>query len=72
MKRDKMNYSLFMAAQHLLEAGKHMSYFNQDKAARFMMEADAILAVIEPVEEKVADEKLENIMDEIMSFGEKK
>lgn len=72
MKREKMNYSLFMAAQHLFEAGKHMSNFNQERAEVFMMEADAILSIIEPVEEKVSQEKLNDIMDEIMSFGEKK
>lgn len=71
MNKTELNYCLFKTAEHLTEAAKHISNLSQEKATSFMLEADAILSVIVPEEEKVSEEKLDNILDEIMNFGVK-
>ena len=67
MTLKQLNYSLFKSAEHLYEAGKYMMVFNKERGLKMMNEADAILAVIKPEEEKVPEEKLNSIMDEIMN-----
>lgn len=70
----KMNLALYNAAVHLMEAGKYMSNVPQEpfqqQAAKFIQMADDLAAIIKPEPEKVSDEKMKSIMDEIMNFGE--
>jgi len=68
MNVKQLNYSLFKAAEHLAEAGKYMLVFNRERGIKMMEEADMILSVIKPEEEKVPQEKLETIMNEIMNI----
>ena len=69
MNKEEINYSLYKAAEHLSEAAKHISFLSKDKAAEFMTEANAMLDAIVPVVDKVSDEKLNDIMNEIINFG---
>lgn len=71
MKLKEVNYNLFKSAEHLLEAAKFMCIFDKDRADKMVVEADAILSVIDPAVEKVSQDKLSSIMDEIINFGEK-
>ena len=68
-----LNYSMFKCAEHLLEAGRYMLILNRERGIQLMAEADMILKIIQPEAEKVPEEKLESIMNEIMSInaGEK-
>jgi len=68
MNVKQLNYSLFKSAEHLAEAGKYMLIFNRERGLKMLEEADMILSVIKPEEEKVPQEKLESIMNEIMNI----
>lgn len=68
MTLKQLNYTLFKSAEHLAEAGKYMLAFNKERGLAMMAEADMILSIIKPEEEKVPQEKLESIMDEIMNI----
>jgi len=63
-----MNKALYMAAAHLVEAGRYMSNVEEfrPEAAKFMVMADELLAIIKPEEQKVTDEKMLDILDEIL------
>lgn len=63
-----MNKALYAAAFHLTEAGKHMSNVEEfrPEAVRLMHMADELLSVIEPEEEKVTEDRMMNILDEIL------
>lgn len=71
MTLKQVNYSLFKAAEHLFEAGKYMMNVKPDIGIRMMQEAETLLGIIEPEQEKVPQDKLESIMAEIMNFKEK-
>lgn len=64
----KMNKALYAASWHLTEAGKHMSNVEEfmPEARRLLKMADELLSVIQPEEEKVSEEKMLNILDEIL------
>jgi hypothetical protein len=64
----KMNKALYAAAWHLTEAGKNMSNVEEFRidAANLMKMADELLAIIVPEEEKVSEDKMMNILDEIL------
>ena len=68
----KMNSSLFRAAYHLIEAGKHLSNAEEfrEESLELLKMADEMLAVIVPETPKISEEKMKGIMDEIMEFGE--
>ena len=69
MQRRELNYNMFKCAEHLIEAGRYMMALNKERGLRMIAEGDMILAVIKPEVEKVPNEKLESIMDEIMNIG---
>lgn len=69
MTPEEINYSLFRAAEHLLEAGKFMSNLSQEKSLKMFLEASAILEAVKPMKDKISQEKLTSVMDEIINFG---
>lgn len=70
----KMNHALYHTSLHLMEAGKYMSNVQAEpfqlQAQRFMEMAAALADIIEPEPEKVSDERMQDIMAEIMNFGD--
>lgn len=68
MSVKRLNYNMYKAAEHLMEAGKYISYLDKDRAIELMMEADAILSVIQPEQEKLSQEKLDDVLSEILNF----
>ena len=68
MNVKQLNYSLCKAAEHLIEAGKHMMIFNPARGIIILQEADMILSIIKPETEKIAPDKLESIIQEIMNI----
>ncbi len=67
MTHDQLNYSLFKAAEHLAEAGKHLLFLDEAKGLALMEEADFLLSVIEFQEEKISKERLDEVLSEILS-----
>ncbi|MFG1483982.1 hypothetical protein ABMA79_15230 [Halobacteriovorax sp. HFRX-2_2] len=67
MNLKALNRSMYLAAEHLFEAGKHMLPIAPEYGEKLMLEADEILSMIKPEEEKVSDEKLDDILDEILN-----
>lgn len=63
-----MNKALYMASAHLVEAGKYMSNVEEfrPEATKLMLMADELLAIIQPEPEKVSEDKMLNILDEIL------
>ena len=68
MTLKELNYSMYKCAEHLAEAGKYMMALNRERGLKMMEDANLILSVIKPEEEKVSRDKLESIMGEIMNF----
>lgn len=68
MKLRELNSNMFYAAFHLAEAGKYMLDIDRERAMKMLIDAEMILSVIEPEEEKVPKERLKSIMDEIMNI----
>lgn len=64
----QMNKALYMAASHIVEAGRYMSNVEEfrPEATKLMLMADELLAVIQPEPEKVSEDKMLNILDEIL------
>ena len=62
-----MNRSLYMAAEHLTEASKHLIYFDEGLSTRYMLEADLILSILNIEEEKISQERLDEVLNEILS-----
>ena len=63
-----MNKSLYNASIHLVEAGKHLSNVEEFRleAAQLMKMADEMLSIIKPEPDKVPQEKMLSILDEIL------
>ena len=68
MTLKELNYSIYKSAEHLAESGKYMMALNRERGLKMMEDALLMLSVIKPEEEKVPQEKLESIMNEIMNF----
>ena len=68
----EMNRSLYNASIHLTEAGKYLSNVEgfRPYAATLLKMADDLAGIIQPEELKVSEEKMKDILDEIMDFGE--
>ena len=64
----QMNKALYAASWHLIEAGKHMSNVEEfrPEAVRLMQMAEELLGIIKPEEEKVTEDRMMNILDEIL------
>ncbi|WP_412473855.1 hypothetical protein [Halobacteriovorax sp. YZS-1-1] len=67
MNLNSLNRSMYMTAQHLYEASKHMMSIHPDYAERLLLEADQILQAIQVPKEKVSEEKLDDILNEILN-----
>jgi hypothetical protein len=67
----KMNKALFYASNHLLEASKHLSNVQefQDESDKLLHMAAEMALIIQPEEEKVSDDRMMSILDEIMTMG---
>ncbi len=63
---DEMNEKLYMAAEHLVQAGKHISDIDKDTGVKMMLMADKILENIKVPKQKVSDEKMESILNKIL------
>lgn len=65
-----MNRALYNASFHLLEASKHLS--NEElfrEEAEFLAKlAEDMISIVEPEPEKVTDEKMMSVLDEILSI----
>lgn len=68
MTLKELNYSVYKSAEHLAESGKYMMALNRERGLKMMEDALLLLSVIKVEEEKVPKERLESIMNEIMSF----
>lgn len=68
MTLKEINYNLVNLAFHLGEAGKYMMIFNKDKGIEMLKMAETLLQHAEAEEEKVPQEKLDSIIDEIMKI----
>jgi hypothetical protein len=68
----KMNRSLYAAAFHLLEAGKHLSNVEGFRpASQELFERAKFLAdIIQIDSEKISEERVNSILDEILNFNE--
>lgn len=67
MNLKTLNYSMYKAAAHLTEAGKHMMLIDPKRGLELLKEADVILSIIVPEEEKISEDKLNQVLDEIFS-----
>lgn len=69
-----MNKALYHASFHLMEASKHLSNEEsfREEAVQLMEMAKEMASIIQPEEEKVAEEKMLSIIDEILSIGDVK
>ncbi len=65
--KDEMNMKMYNAAIHLMEAAKWMSDVDGTFALRFAAIADKMLSIIDAPEQKVSDERMDNIMNEILN-----
>lgn len=67
---ENVNKSMYSASLHLIEASKYLSDTGfKDESNSLMILADKLLAVIEPEPEKISEEKMNSIMDEIINYG---
>jgi len=72
VKIEEMNQSLYYASLHVLEAGKYMSNVDEFKpyANKLFLLSDQLAAIIQPEIQKISDEKVKSILDEILSKGD--
>lgn len=66
MNLEQLNYNMYMTAAHMNEAAKYMLALDEEKALQMMAEADYILSLIKFPPEKVSDERLEEVLNEIL------
>jgi hypothetical protein len=64
--KDEMNKSLYNASTHLVEAAKYLSDVDVAVAQKVIALADQILAIIDAPTQKLSDEKMASILDDIM------
>lgn len=68
----KMNKALYAAGHHLLEASKHMSNVEEfrPEAQKLLAMSEFFVSIIKEEPEKVTEDKMLSILDEIMNFDE--
>jgi hypothetical protein len=66
----EMNRALYLASNHIYEAGLAMKGTFDPAAFRLFMMADRLASFIQPEEEKVSEERMNDILSEIMNIGE--
>jgi hypothetical protein len=69
MNVKQLNYSLYKAAEHLAEAGKYIMILDKNRGMQMLAEADVILSIIKPEEEKMSTERLNDVLSEIFDFN---
>lgn len=67
MNLKALNRAMYMAAQHLYEAAMHVQPISEEYAARLLAEAEQIASAVELEEEKVSQERLDEVLSEILS-----
>lgn len=65
--KKQYDYSLYMAAEHLAEAGKHLMIFDQEIGGKYLKEAEFLLSIIQPDVEKVSEDRLNEVLSEILN-----
>ena len=67
-----MNKALLSASAHLFEAGKYLTNVEEfaGHASLLFKMADDLASIIQPEELKVTEDKMKDILNEIMNFGE--
>lgn len=67
----KMNKALYAASFHLLEASKYLGNIEEFRpAAKDLLErAQFLIEIIKVEEEKISEEKVNSILDEILNFN---
>lgn len=65
-----MNKSLYHASQHLYEAGMHMKGTFDEASIKFFQMSLRLADTIIPEEEKVDEDRMKEILGEIMQFGD--
>lgn len=70
----QMNHALFSGAYHLNEAAKHLSNVQEfeEEANRLFEMAFEMISIIQPEIEKVSEDKMQSILDEIINFDDEK
>jgi len=69
-----MNHSLYAASFHLLEAAKYLSNIEEFRPAglELLQKANFLSQVIETIPEKIKQEQINSILNEILNFDENK
>lgn len=69
-----MNKALYNASYHLLEAGKHLTNVQdfRPEAVRLFKLAELYVNIIQPEPEKITEQKMLSILDEILNTEESK
>lgn len=65
--KEQMDNRIYNASVHLFEAAKYMSDVNQEFAAGIIALADRLLSVLNVPEQKVSDERMDEILNEILN-----
>jgi hypothetical protein len=68
----KMNRALYFASLHLLEASKHLSNEElfREESEYLAKLADDMASIIQEEPEKVTDDKMLSVLDEILNVGD--
>lgn len=68
----EMNHALFNSAFHLNEAAKYLTNVERfhDEAIQIFEMAFEMISIIEPEPEKVSEDKMTSILDEILNFDD--
>lgn len=67
MNLRQLNYSLVKAAEHLAEAGQYLMVIDEERGVELLEEADFILSLVKIEEEKVSQDRLDEVLGEIFS-----
>ena len=65
--KELMDRNMYNAAFHLMEAGKYMSDVDDQFALRIMLVADKLLSIIDAPKQKIDDESMDDILNEILN-----
>lgn len=68
----KMNRTLYAASFHLLEASRHLSNIEDFRPAgqELLDKANFLASIIQIEPDKISDEKIKSVLDEIFSLDE--
>jgi type VI protein secretion system component VasF len=68
----EMNHALFRSAFHLNEAAKYLSNVQEfeEEANKLFEMAYEMISIVQPEPEKVSEDKMQSILDEIINFDD--